>query len=55
MTIRNGDDTELGDPLLAEGSATPADVFLTENLPAMSMVEQAGLLAPVDAGDIGAS
>jgi iron(III) transport system substrate-binding protein len=48
VTIRNGDDTELGNQLLAEGSATPADVFLTENSPAMSMVEQAGLLAPVD-------
>ena len=48
VTIRNGDDTELGNQLLQEGSATPADVFLTENSPAMSMVEQAGLLAPVD-------
>jgi hypothetical protein len=43
------DDTELGNQLLAEGSAMPADVFLTENSPAMSMVEQAGLLAPVGA------
>jgi iron(III) transport system substrate-binding protein len=48
VTILNGDDTELGNQLLAEGSATPADVLLTENSPAMSMVEQAGLLAPVD-------
>src|SRR4029077_9169415 len=48
VTIRNGDDTELGNQLLQEGSATPADVFLTENSPAMSMVEPAGLLAPVD-------
>jgi iron(III) transport system substrate-binding protein len=48
VTIRNGDDTELGNQLLQEGSATPADVFLTENSPAMSMVEQPGLLAPVD-------
>ena len=48
VTIRNGDDTELSNQLLAEGSARPADLFLTENSPAMSMVEQAGLLAPVD-------
>jgi iron(III) transport system substrate-binding protein len=48
VTVRNGDDTELGSQLLAEGSASPADVFLTENSPAMSMVEQTGFLAPVD-------
>jgi iron(III) transport system substrate-binding protein len=48
VTVRNGDDTELGNQLLAEGPASPADVFLTENSPAMSMVEQAGLFAPVD-------
>jgi iron(III) transport system substrate-binding protein len=48
VTIRNGNDTELGNQLLAEGSGSPADVFLTENSPAMSMVEQAGLLVSVD-------
>jgi iron(III) transport system substrate-binding protein len=48
VTVRNGDDVELGNQLLQEGSASPADVFLTENSPAMSAVEQAGLLAPVD-------
>lgn len=48
VTVRNGDDIQLGNQLLQEGAASPADVFLTENSPAMSMVEQAGLLAPVD-------
>src|SRR6202167_2406848 len=48
VTIRDGDDTELGNQLLQEGSATPGDVFLTENSPAMSMAEQAGVLASVD-------
>ncbi|TGV62813.1 extracellular solute-binding protein, partial [Mesorhizobium sp. M00.F.Ca.ET.149.01.1.1] len=33
----------------AEGAASPADVFLTENSPAMALVEAAGLFAPVDA------
>jgi iron(III) transport system substrate-binding protein len=28
-----------------EGSASPADVFLTENSPAMSLVESKGLFA----------
>ena len=34
--------------LVQEGDESPADVFLTENSPAMSLVEKAGLLAPVD-------
>lgn len=52
VTVRNGDDVELGNQLLQEGSASPADVFLTENSPAMSMVDQAKLLAPVDAATL---
>jgi iron(III) transport system substrate-binding protein len=48
VILRNGSDTELGNQLVAEGAASPADVFLTENSPAMVLVEQAGLFAPVD-------
>lgn len=48
VTLRNGDDSELGNQIVEEGSASPADVFLTENSPAMALVENAGLLAPVD-------
>lgn len=48
VVLRNGDDSELGNQLVQEGTASKADVFLTENSPAMSLVEQAGLLAPVD-------
>ena len=48
VTLRNGDDTELGNLLVQEGDASPADVFLTENSPAMALVEEAGLFAPVD-------
>lgn len=47
VTIRNGDDTEMGNQIAQEGAATPADVFLTENSPAMVLVDNAGLLAPV--------
>ncbi len=49
VILRNGDDPELGNQLVQEGSASPADVFLTENSPAMSLVDNAKLLAPVDA------
>ena len=48
VVLRNGDDSELGNQLVQEGAASKADVFLTENSPAMSLVEQAGLLASVD-------
>nr|WP_192458481.1 iron ABC transporter substrate-binding protein [Musicola keenii] len=49
VTLRNGGDSELGNQLVQEGSATPADVFLTENSPAMVLVDNAHLFAPVDA------
>ena len=47
VTVRNGDDTEMGNQIVQEGSASPADVFLTENSPAMVLVDNAGLFAPV--------
>ncbi|MFL6796179.1 MAG: iron ABC transporter substrate-binding protein [Xanthobacteraceae bacterium] len=45
--IRNGGDSELGNQIIQEGSASPADVFLTENSPAMVLVDRAGLFAPL--------
>jgi len=47
VDYRQGGDTELGNQLIAEGSASPADVFLTENSPAMAAVERAGLFADI--------
>jgi iron(III) transport system substrate-binding protein len=49
VTMRNGNDTELGNQIVQEGKASPADLFLTENSPAMALVDQAGLFAPVAA------
>ena len=45
VTLRNGSDTELGNQIVQEGAASPADVFLTENSPAMALVDTAGLFA----------
>jgi iron(III) transport system substrate-binding protein len=45
VSYRQGGDTELGNQLVAERGASPADVFLTENSPAMAAVERAGLFA----------
>jgi iron(III) transport system substrate-binding protein len=52
VTYRQGGDTELGNQLVAEGDQSPADVFLTENSPAMAAVEKAGLFADLDAETI---
>ncbi len=49
VTTRKGSDTELGNQIVQEGAASPADVFLTENSPAMALVANAGLFAPVAA------
>ncbi|ESY48432.1 iron ABC transporter substrate-binding protein [Mesorhizobium sp. RSR380A] len=49
VTLRNGGDSDFSNQIVAEGASSPADVFLTENSPAMAMVEAAGLFAPVDA------
>lgn len=49
VTLRNGDDSELGNQLVQEGSASPADVFMTENSPSMVLVDNANLFAPLDA------
>ncbi|WP_029005798.1 iron ABC transporter substrate-binding protein [Azorhizobium doebereinerae] len=47
VTLRNGGDTQLGNQIVQEGAASPADVFLTENSPAMALVEKAKLFAPL--------
>ncbi|AXH96559.1 extracellular solute-binding protein [Ornithinimicrobium avium] len=46
--VRSGTDSSMGHMIVQEGDASPADVFLTENSPAMTVVERAGMLAPVE-------
>ncbi|WP_253905271.1 iron ABC transporter substrate-binding protein [Arthrobacter sp. H14] len=48
VTLRQGSDYELSNQIIAEGEASPADVFLTENSPAMTQVANAGLFAEVN-------
>ncbi|MGO4340159.1 iron ABC transporter substrate-binding protein [Pedococcus sp. 2YAF34] len=52
VQIRYGSDSSMGSQIVQEGDRSPADVFLTENSPAMTTVQRAGLLAPVDASTI---
>lgn len=48
VKLRSGSDLELANQLVQEGDASPADVFLTENSPAMTLVDNDGLFAEVD-------
>lgn len=47
VTLRQGSDLEVGNQILQEGANSPADLFLTENSPAMVLVDNAGLFAPL--------
>jgi len=47
VELRHGKDLELANQIVAEGKDSPADVFLTENSPAMSIVDNAGLFTKV--------
>lgn len=49
VAIRKGTDILMANQIIQEGLNSPADIFLTENSPAMVMVEQAGLFSPVAA------
>jgi iron(III) transport system substrate-binding protein len=53
VVMRSGDDFELANQLAQEGAASPADVFVTENSPAMTLVDAKGLFAPVNATALG--
>lgn len=45
VVLRDGSDTAMANQIVAEGRASPADLFLTENSPAMVLVDKAGLFA----------
>src|SRR3954451_17599985 len=48
LEFRDANDSELANQIIEEGDASPADVFLTENSPAIDVVDKAGLLAELD-------
>ena len=49
VNVRDGEGPALAAQLVAEGAATPADVYFTENSPELMLLEEKGLLAPVGA------
>jgi iron(III) transport system substrate-binding protein len=54
VKTRNGDEGELEAQIEQEGSASPADVFYTENSPPLMALEEKGDLAKVDASTLAA-
>ena len=50
VELRSGQDLEMANQIVEEGADSPADVFLTENSPAMSIVDNAGLFSPAPTG-----
>jgi iron(III) transport system substrate-binding protein len=45
---RDGDEDQLAAQIATEGAASPADLFYSENSPALQSLQEKGLLAPVD-------
>jgi iron(III) transport system substrate-binding protein len=52
VRVRSGEDAELANLLVQEGTASPADVFVTENSPAMGLVDGKGGFAKLDAATL---
>ncbi len=48
VQVHSGDGPEVANQIIEEGAASPADVFFTENSPEIAVLDEKGLLAPVD-------
>lgn len=48
VNLRSGPDFQLANQIVQEGGSSPADAFVTENSPAMTLVDGKGLFAKVD-------
>ncbi|RQH08885.1 iron ABC transporter substrate-binding protein [Paraburkholderia dinghuensis] len=52
VKIRSGEGPALAAQLVAEGNKTPADVYFTENSPELMLLEEKGLLVPVQSATL---
>ena len=52
VNVRNNDEDTFADEITTEGSRSPADVFYTENSPALQSLQNKGLLASLDASTL---
>ena len=48
VQVHSGDGPEVANQIIQEGAASPADIFFTENSPEIAVLDEKGLLAPVD-------
>jgi iron(III) transport system substrate-binding protein len=48
VLVHEGEGPDIASQILQEGSASPADVFFTENSPELILLDEKGLLAPVN-------
>ena len=55
VNVRQGDEDDLANQIVLEGSRSPADVIFTENSPALEYLQTKGLLAQVDASTLAAT
>ena len=49
VQVRSDDEDVLANQIVQEGANSPADLFYTENSPALAFLDSKGLLASVDA------
>src|SRR5277367_6102765 len=54
VNVRNDDEDTLANLIAVQGANSPADVFYTENSPALEFLQEKGLLSPVDASTLAA-
>jgi iron(III) transport system substrate-binding protein len=52
VNVRNDDEDTLANLIAVQGSHSPADVFYTENSPALEFLQEKRLLSPVDPGTL---
>ncbi len=48
VQVREGEGPDIAAQILQEGADSPADVFFTENSPELNLLDEKGMLAPVD-------
>ncbi len=48
VQVREGEGPDIASQILQEGADSPADIFFTENSPELNLLDEKGLLAPVD-------
>ena len=52
VRVHEGEGPEIAAQIIQEGKDSPADVFFTENSPELTLLDEQGLLAAVDAGTL---